>query len=370
MSERDSATVDQVMQQWQDEARRTIGRIANGGQLLMGRKEPKVGQTPRQAVYRRNKSVLYRYGLPDQRRRPVPVLFVPNLGISRPYIFDLSPGSSFIEHMIGQGFDFYLLDWGVFGDEDNGLTVDECVTEILPRAVRKLLAHSGTGELNVIGYCMGGPLATCYTALYPDPVKNLAIMAGPIDYAKAGMFTSWLDRRHFDVDKLVDTFGSMPADLVRVGFKMLRPTMDWTTYTNLWWNLWNDKYVDGYLALNKWANEYVPFPGEFFRQWVKDFYQGNKLVRDALVLGGRPVHLSAIACPLLVVGAKQDYICPPECTRALMDAVASTDKEYLELPGGHISLIAGRGAARVVWPRVSDWLAQHSEEAKSAGRTA
>ncbi len=96
---------------------------------------------------------------------------------------------------------------------------------------------------------------------------------------------------------------------------------------------------------------------------MKDFYQANKLIRNELTLGGRSVRLSAIGCPLLVVGAKQDYICPPECARALMDAVSSSNKEYFELPGGHISLIAGRGAARNVWPKVSTWLAQRSRPA-------
>jgi polyhydroxyalkanoate synthase len=46
--------------------------------------------------------------------------------------------------------------------------------------------------------------------------------------------------------------------------------------------------------------------------------------------------------------------------RALVDAVSSRDKEYMELPGGHISLIAGRGALQTCWPRVSDWLAARS----------
>ena len=43
--------------------------------------------------------------------------------------------------------------------------------------------------------------------------------------------------------------------------------------------------------------------------------------------------------------------------KPLMDAVSSTDKEYLELPGGHISLIAGRGASTHCWPKVAAWLA-------------
>src|SRR4029450_12589749 len=100
-----------------------------------------------------------------------------------------------------------------------------------------------------------------------------------------------------------------------------------------------------FTALNKWANEYLPFPGEFFRQWVKEFYQQNKLVKGELVMGGRPVKVSAIACPVLAVGAKEDNIAPPACVKALMAAVSSTDKEYVELPGGHISLMAGRGAS-------------------------
>jgi polyhydroxyalkanoate synthase len=60
------------------------------------------------------------------------------------------------------------------------------------------------------------------------------------------------------------------------------------------------------------------------------------------------------------VGAKEDNIAPPACVKALMDAVSSTDKEYLELPGGHISLIAGRGASTHCWPKVAAWLAARS----------
>ena len=166
--------------------------------------------------------------------------------------------------------------------------------------------------------------------------------------------------RYFDVDKYVDTLGSIPADMVKLGFKLLKPTMDLSTNVNLWWNLWNPAYVAGFHALNKWANEYLPFPGEFFRHWVKDFYQQNKLIKGELVMGGRRVDLREIRCPVLAVGAKEDNIAPPACVRALMEAVGSRDKEYLELPGGHISLIAGRGASVHCWPRVASWLAARS----------
>src|SRR3972149_1481109 len=325
----DAPRVDpEVVAQWQEELQRNLGRMKNFTEMVANPKEPSVGPTPRQEIYRKNKSRLYRY---DSRRKfRTPLLFVPNLGISRPYIFDLLPGGGFIEHMTREGFDFYLLYWGVFGPADHRLT-------------------------------RGGPLSACFIATHAEvPVKNFVNMAGPIDFSKVGLFGVWLDPRYFDADRFVDTLGQIPADMVKAGFKLLRPTMDLTTGLNLWWNLWNDSYVEGFQALNKWANEYVAFPGEFFRQWVKEFYQQNRMIRGELRLGGKPVRLGEIRCPVFVVGAKEDYIAPAACVKALIDAVGSTDKGYVELPGGHISLIAGRGASVHCWPKVSAWLAPRS----------
>ena len=350
----------ETMHRWEEEIERQYRRARNLVEMVASPTEPKVGCTPREEIYRTNKSRLYRYR--SRRTHRIPLLFVPNLGISRPYIFDLLPGGSFVEHMTREGFDFYLLDWGVFGPEDNGLTFEECVVKILPKIARKVLETSGVEELSVLGYCMGAPLSISFVASHPEvPVKNFVNMAGPIDFSQIGLFGLWLDRRYFNVDRFVDTVGAVPADMVKAGFKLLKPTMDVSTNLNLWWNAWNDKYIEGFNALNKWANEYVAFPGEFFRQWVRDFYQDNKLVRGDLVFGGRPVRLGTVSCPVFVVGAKEDYIAPPACVRALIDAVASRDKEYVELPGGHISLIAGRGASLHCWPKVSGWLAPRSE---------
>lgn len=361
MSHKDFKAQADVVRQWQQEAIQQMKRVTKAMELVFQPSEPEVGKTPRDLVYRKGKARLYRYRPMADKIHPVPLLMVPNLGISRPYIFDLEPGNSFIEYMVKQGFDFYLLDWGVFDDQDNGLTVDHCVAGILPVMIKKLLQASKAAAVSLLGYCMGAPLSACYVALHPEvPVRNLINMAGPIDFEKAGLFTTWLDKRSFDVGKLVDTFGGIPADLIRVGFKLLKPTADLSTSINLWWNLDNDRYVAGFKRLHKWANEYVPMPGVFFKQWVEEFYQGNKMVKGDLHLGGRRVDLSRIRCPILVVGAQTDYIAPVACVRALTDLVSSEDKEYLELRGGHISLIAGRQASQVAWPKVASWLGSRS----------
>src|SRR5438128_8589027 len=170
----------ETIKRWQEELERGFRRLGNLHGMVMNPVEPKTGQTPRVEVYKRNKSRLYRYE--SARTHRIPLLFVPNLGISRPYIFDLLPGGSFVEHMTRQGFDFYMLDWGVFGPEDNDLTVEECVTRILPRMARRVLESSGQNELSVLGYCMGAQMSAALVASPPEgAAKNFSDVDGHID---------------------------------------------------------------------------------------------------------------------------------------------------------------------------------------------
>src|SRR5205809_6256834 len=197
--------------EWREELDKTFRRLANL-HALVTKPEPKVGQTPREEVYKKNKSRLYRYA--SSRRHATPLLFVPNLGISRLYIFDLLPGGSFIEHMTREGFDFYLLDWSVFGPEDNDLTVEDCVTKILPRMAAKVLESSGAPELSVLGYCMGAPISASFIATRPEiPVRSYVDMAGPIDFSKAAPFGPWPRKEYLKSNRSLATLGTVPANL-------------------------------------------------------------------------------------------------------------------------------------------------------------
>jgi poly(3-hydroxyalkanoate) synthetase len=63
---------------------------------------------------------------------------------------------------------------------------------------------------------------------------------------------------------------------------------------------------------------------------------------------------------LLTITAAKDWICPPESATVLNDLVASADKRVLELPGGHVGIVAGRRATDDLWPRLADWLIAHA----------
>lgn len=71
---------------------------------------------------------------------------------------------------------------------------------------------------------------------------------------------------------------------------------------------------------------------------------------------GNTVDLENVKVPLLYVAATNDAIVPSASAKALMTAVGSEDKTFMELPGGHISVIAGRKARQQVWPSVTEWL--------------
>jgi polyhydroxyalkanoate synthase len=329
------------------------GALSSPGAWLT---EPQTGLTPRREVYRKGKACLYRYGGAPKQGRPV--LFVPNLGISRPWIFDLLPGSSFTEFLVGEGFDFYLLDWGVFGPEDDSMTFEHCVAGILPRMCRKVMETSESGDISIIGYCMGAALALSLAASRPElPLRAFVDMAGPVDFSRAGLLARWLDPRWTNVDRLVDTLGSIPPALIWLGGTLLRPTAGISAMLDLWHGAGDERRVEELRAVFKWVREFVGIPGEFFRRWARDFYQDNLLYQGTLQVGGRAARLPTITCPVLAVAASDDPIAPPESVRALLDVVGSRATAWIETRGSHLSLVIGTEATQRLWPAIAGWLA-------------
>src|SRR5436309_2924401 len=110
-----------------------------------------IAQTPKEVIWTLNKAKLYRYipVIPAEQRHRVPLFLVFAL-MNRPSILDLRPGHSFIEYMVKQGYDVYLLDWGAPGPEDKDLKFDDYVLDYLPRAIRKVKAVSGSDEFTML----------------------------------------------------------------------------------------------------------------------------------------------------------------------------------------------------------------------------
>src|SRR3954466_10543163 len=137
---------------------RSLLRARNGLRYVRGSHRPALGTTPKDVVWQRDKAQLWRYRRDAPARFEQPLVLVTSL-VSRSYILDLLPGSSTVEFLRDQGFDVFMLDWGIPDHLDAENTLETYVDEYLPRAVGAVLGESGAEELTMVGYCLGGVLA-------------------------------------------------------------------------------------------------------------------------------------------------------------------------------------------------------------------
>ena len=144
--------------------------------------------------------------------------------INKPYVLDLTKGGSLIEYLVNQGFDVYLIDWGTPGYEDRHMKLDDFIMDYIPRAVKKVMRRSNVDEVSLLGYCMGGTMTSIFAALHPElPIRNLVFMTSPFDFENSGSYGEMLNEKFFDVDKIVDTLGVVPPEMIDMGNKLMKP---------------------------------------------------------------------------------------------------------------------------------------------------
>jgi polyhydroxyalkanoate synthase len=324
-----------------------------------GVREPPISPTPHSVVYTRGSMRLLRYAAPRRRYR-TPILFVYSL-INRWYILDFLPGRSLIEYLTRQGYDVYAIDWGIAGQDEQNLTWSELLGGHIRTAVRWTQRVSGSEDVTLYGYCMGGTMALAYTALHPEGVRNLVVQATPVDFSHGGIYSLWTKPQHFDVDSLVDAYGNVPTYVLESGFFMASPVQRITKWLDLCRQIDDPGFVTTFLALERWGADAVPFPGEVYRQYMRDCYQQNLFCQNRMEVGGERVDLGRIHCPVLNIIAEQDNIAPPPMSEPLQGLlVGSKDSQTMRFPVGHIGLSASSRSPVKVWPHIDGWMSQRS----------
>jgi polyhydroxyalkanoate synthase subunit PhaC len=364
-----------------------IRKYATGTHVLLEEIGVETAATPKEVVWTENKARLYRYRRAEGRHgtsQAVPLLLIYGF-VLKPYILDLVAGNSLVEDLVEEGFDVYLLDFGISGAEDAGLSLEDLVLDYLPGAVQEVLRTSGAAEISLFGQSQGGTLCAMYASLFPDgPVKNLVLLSAPTDFAprNPGLFGLWTHATRnsgafFDPAMVPRFVGNLPTDFASqvinygaasqatgVGVAArpcgrasgvydaaLREARDLAG---------RDVSMRSWLAVSQWVDDAAPFPGEIFRRWVGDLYQRNALVNGRMELRGRTVNLSNIRCAVLNVSGKWDYVVPPSQTKATTALACGPDQESVSLAAGHVGMLVGPAAVESLWPRLQEWLAPRS----------
>ncbi len=317
-----------------------------------------VGTTAAAVVYCQDKMRLLHYTPSANRQQEalhsVPVLIVYAL-INRYIMLDLEPGRSFVQTLLDQGLDVYLIDWGSPTGVDRYVNLGDYIDGYIHDVVEWICDASQIEQVNVMGICMGGTLSAIYTALHPESVKNLITFATPIncDIDDSALFL-WV--KELDIDRIINVYGNLPGDLSNMLYLLAVPVSSVDKYVRFFKRAEDAEYVSTFLRMEQWTYDSPDMAGEAFRQYIKDIVQKNLLFKSKLVINGKPVVLGNIRCPLLNVFGNRDHLVPPSSAKPLGDLVSSTDVTNREVHSGHIGMFVGKHAQKTVVPEVARWI--------------
>ncbi len=332
-------------------------KLSAGLAGLGGMAHPQYANTPREAVYREDKLTLWHFKGARKPTAKTPLLICYAL-VNTPLMVDLQEDRSMVRNLLAEGEDVYLIDWGYPDGADRWLTLDDYIDGYLDRCIDVIRKRHAVESLNLLGICQGGVFSLCYATLHPEKVRNLVTMVTPVDFhTPDNMLSHWA--RNIDIDLFVDTYGNVPADVMNVAYLSVKPVcLNQQKYVGLVDILDNPKEVENFLRMEKWIFDTPDQAGEAFREFARDFFQKNLLIKGEAHIGGKAIDLKKITHPVLNIYAEQDHLVPPAASTPMAGAIGSKDYTALAFKGGHIGIyVSGRAQAQVP-PAIHEWLAK------------
>lgn len=324
------------------------------------------GKTPFDIVYD-NGLVRLRHYRNANPKVKIPLVIVPPLAVNM-LIYDWFPDRSFVKSLLQQGFDVYLIDWGKPNRRHAHYTLKTYVSELLPEFLNKVREHSGSNELSLHGWSMGGGFALCYAALTQDPnVRNIITLGTAVDGHANGQIgkqyaavNQVLKRVGVNLRKVPARWAYTPAWINAIAFKLSDPISSAQGYIDLIKNLDDREFVAQNANQSAFMDNLEAYPGGVIRDWMYSIWLENEASRGEISLGREKVYFKNIQANLLCCAGTSDKLANEHCCKPLVDMVGSKDKTFKLFPGGHTGIVSGTLAPTQIWPDMISWLAQRS----------
>jgi len=321
--------------------------------------DPDVGLSKRYAIWKKNKATLWYYPSKNKKYKE-PIYLIYSI-VNKPYILDLGPSMSLIEAFSLAGYDTYLIDFGIPGFEDRNMSMDDYITKYIHQGFKRAIRHSGEEEFTVIGFCLGGTLASIFAAFDNNHIKNLILAVSPIDFASFPDYDKWLDalkNQEIQIDEIIDKAGIVPPEAIKYGTRLIVAPVAYGHYLALLHNATKDKYIEKWSRMNKWTLDHIPVTGAAFKQIMNDWIRDNKIVEGGLTVYDELIDFNNIKSNLLVFSTMHDPLVPSSLCEPIMDLVSSEDKQFVLFEGGHAGLVAKNHMPEPM----EIWLNEHSTE--------
>lgn len=301
---------------------------------------------------------------------PVPLVLVSPLAVNM-YIYDLFPDRSLVKYLRAQGFELYMIDWGVPSVRHNHFTLAVYYRDWMPKLLEQVRGHSGTEKLSLHGWSMGGLFSLCYTALGDEHIENLVLVGAPCDYHANGLLgkqyqkiarnLKWLEQKTgWKVHDTRKRWWRSPGWANALAFKMTSPVNSAKGYWELLKNLHREEYVVAHATNGAFLDDMVAYPGATIQDVVQYLWVENSLAEGRLPQrSGKPL-LKNVKANMLLICGEQDNIVNHDCSTAMLQHVSAQDVTVVDVPGGHMGILGGSKAPESIWPVVADWLAERS----------
>jgi polyhydroxyalkanoate synthase subunit PhaC len=308
-------------------------------------------------VWREGNTRLLDYGATHRRarvRRTRAVLVVPSL-INRWEVLDLTAEKSLLRAMAAEGLRPYLVDWGTPNDEERRFDLTAYV-ERLERALA-FVGKRARRSPAVMGYCMGGTLVVAVAARRPRRVAGLALLAAPWDFHADKTGHAFLLSAGPMLAKLAETAGELPVDILQTLFWSLDPWLAVKKFGRFLGMDQQGEHAREFVLLEDWLNDGAPLAGPVARDCLVGWYGDNLPGTNKWIVGGKHIVPSKIKRPALVMIPSGDRIVPPLSAAALVDPKRGLrNATRLDVPLGHIGMMASGRARELCWTPLIDWL--------------
>ncbi len=334
----------QAEQAWAADRPERLHRFLRG--IKTYRRHPYRRQSRHQPVVWRHRSAgLLDYGNGTGH----PVLVVPSL-INRGYILDLMPSASLLAYLAEGGLRPFLLDWGKPDAADRPQSLDDVFVERLEGAFDWLHRKTRQRPL-LLGYCMGGTLATALACRRPADCSGLALLAAPWDFhASAGENGNTFEK----LAALTGLMGSAPIDLLQTLFAATDPMAVPEKFADFAALPPTSPAARRFVAIEDWLNDGVALSAAIAHECFQNWYGQNAPAAGRWRVAGHRVQPEVLTIPACFAIPTHDRIVPPESALAL--AALMPDSEIIRPSSGHVGMIAGSKAKNQLWKPLLVWL--------------
>jgi len=294
-----------------------------------------LGISPGAVVFRSEVMELIQYAPATAQVYERAQLLVPPQ-VNKFYVFDISPGKSIVEFLVGSGFQTFIISWRnpTPAQRDWGM---DTYAEALLEAISVVRQITAMKEVNLHGACSG---AMTMAAL----LGHLAETRQPLVKA-ATMMVALLDSR---AESQLGTFVTPTTIAAAKRWSKRKGVLEgkdmgrifaWMRPNDLVWNYWVNNYLLGnpppVFDILYWNNDSTRLSARFHAEML-DIFAGNLLVQPGgFTVLGTPIDLSKVRCDKYFVSGITDHITPWKGVFNAARALGGKN-EFILSSSGHI----------------------------------